>query len=271
MSELYFTAAEQASARSQIRSLEKLGKPVNPVLHDIANSKPATQEAGINGKRTHSELPIDKVMEVYFSTDVESDGPIPGPFSMSSIGIVATSYRTKSNKLVRLDMDDPVNCFYAELKPISENFILEAAAVSGLDRDELVRNGTDPVKAMSDASNKIETLTEAYGGFARSVFVGYPLGFDWLFTYWYLVNYAEKGSPFGHSGHLDIKTLYAEKAQVPLTGSSKRRMPKSLHSKRKHTHHALDDAREQGDLFNNIQLWNPHGDNPLTEGFAPKF
>jgi hypothetical protein len=271
MSDLYFTAAEQAGARAQIRALTKLGKPVNPILHDIANSRPATQEAGINGKRNHSELPIDAVSEVYFSTDVESDGPIPGPFSMSSIGIVATSYRTKSNKLVRLDMDDPANCFYAELKPISEHFIPEAAAVSGLDRDELVRNGTDPVEAMNDAFDTIETLTDAYGGFARSVFVGYPLGFDWLFTYWYLMNYAEKGSPFGHSSHLDIKTLYSEKAGVPVAAVGKRRIPKSLHSKRKHTHHALDDAREQGDLFNNIQLWNPNGTNILTEGFAPKF
>lgn len=271
MSDLYFTAAEQASARFQIRSLTKLGLPVNPALHDIANSKPATKEAGINGRTKHSELPIDDVSEVYFSTDVESDGPIPGPFSMSSIGIVATSYRTKSNKLVRIDMDNPVNCFYAELKPISENFIPEAAAVSGLDRAELVRSGLEPAKAMTDAANAIETLTEAYGGFARSVFVGYPLGFDWLFTYWYLVNYAEKGSPFGHSSHLDIKTLYAQKAGVPVAAVGKRRIPKELHSKRKHTHHALDDAREQGDLFNNIQLWNPHGANTLTEGFPAKF
>lgn len=271
MSDYYFTLAEKADAEIQIKALSKLGKPINPVLHEIANANTATRGAGKNGVLNHSPLPIDEVKEVYFSVDVESDGPIPGPFSMSSIGIAATSYRTKDNKLVRLDMDDPQNCFYAELKPISEKFDPEAAAVSGLDRAELIRNGLDPVEAMNGASDTITTLTEAYGGFARSIFVGYPLGYDWLFTYWYLMNFADKGSPFGHSGHKDIKTMFAEKAGISVSSVGKRRIPKELHSKRKHTHHALDDAREQGDLFNNIQLWNPKGTSIVTEGFLPKF
>lgn len=268
MTDLRYTAVEIRGAQIQIDNLTKLGRPVDPILHDIAGAENATSEAGTNISNA-SEYPLDKVVEVYFSTDVESDGPIPGPYSMSSIGMVACSYRTKSNKLIRLDLDDPKNCFYAELKPISEKFSPEAAAVAGLDRAELIRNGTDPVEAMDVANDTITTLTKSLGGFARPIFVGYPLGFDWMFTYWYLMNFAKDGSPFGHSGHIDIKSLYAEKAGVPVTGISKRRIPKELHSGRKHTHNALDDAREQGDLFNNISLWSPKSKpSVLTEGFS---
>jgi hypothetical protein len=268
MTDSRFTAVEIRGAQIQIDNLTKLGRPVNPVLHDIAKAENATSEA-----KTHisnaTEYPLDKVVEVYFSSDVEADGSIPGPFSMSSVGMVACSYRTKSNKLVKLDLDDPQNCFYAELKPISENFNPEAAAVAGLDRAELIRNGSEPVEAMDLANDTITTLTKSLGAFARPVFVGYPLGFDWMFVYWYLMNFAKDGSPFAHSSHLDIKTLYAEKAGVPVRSVGKRSIPKHLHSKRKHTHNALDDAREQGDLFNNVSLWVPEGSvAKLTEGFA---
>ncbi|MEU9103419.1 hypothetical protein AB0D54_03465 [Streptomyces xanthophaeus] len=34
-------------------------------------------------------------------------------------------------------------------------------------------------------------------------------------------------SPFGHSGCLDMKTLYATKARVPLRAAVKGRMPRS--------------------------------------------
>jgi hypothetical protein len=34
-------------------------------------------------------------------------------------------------------------------------------------------------------------------------------------------------------------------------------MPKHLVAGRRHTHHALDDAIEQGELFANIWEWDP--------------
>lgn len=256
-----YTMADIRGAQIQIENLNKLGRPVSPVLRELASAEVST------GKT--SPYPLDKTVEVYFSVDIEADGKVPGPFSMSSVGIAACSYRTKGNKLVRLDMDDPQNCFYGELKPISDKFDPEAAAVAGLDRQELIRNGLDPAEAMDTAVDMINTVSKSLGAFARPVFVGYPLGFDWQFVYWYMSVFAKDGSPFGHSSHLDTKTLYAEKAGLPVRSVGKRNMPKHLHSKRKHTHHALDDAREQGDLFNNVSLWVPEGKTSnLTEGFA---
>ncbi|WP_442100406.1 hypothetical protein [Rhizobium brockwellii] len=43
---------------------------------------------------------------------------------------------------------DPDKSFYVEFKPISENVIPEAMAVSGFDLDSLKDTGTNPEEAM---------------------------------------------------------------------------------------------------------------------------
>jgi hypothetical protein len=194
-------------------------------------------------------------METYFSVDIEADGPIPGPYSMSSFAIVAFAVRTNNGDIIDLDVDDPKNCFYAELKPISENFVPEAAAIAGLDRDDLIKNGQDPTVAMLAAAAWIEDLstTEEFGK-TRAVFSAYPLGYDWMWFYWYLMNFAKR-SPFGHSTHVDIKSYFAARADKEIRVVGKRAMPSELKSKRPHTHNALDDAREQGELARNLFRW----------------
>ena len=197
----------------------------------------------------------DPITELYFSADVEADGGIPGPYSMSSLGMVAFAYRTKNGTYRRIDMDADENSFYAELKPISDDFVPEAMAVSGLDRDQLVAHGEDPAATMKNLNAFVEGVVKRFGSNVRPVFVAYPLGYDWMFIYWYLINFAGT-SAFGHSSALDIKTLFAAKSRRGIRGVGKRSIPKALHSKRKHTHNALDDAREQGDLCYNIFVWN---------------
>ena len=187
--------------------------------------------------------------EVYVSVDVEADGPIPGPYSMLSFGMAACGAFDGAGFTAR---DPAERTFYAELKPISDTFDPEALAVSGLDRDRLARDGLDPAEAMSAASAWVaETATGA-----TPVLVAYPLAYDWMWLYWYFVRFAHSGSPFGHSRHLDIKTLYAAKAGVPVTRSTKGQMPSELLSRRPHTHNALDDAIEQAELFQNLMTWH---------------
>jgi len=186
--------------------------------------------------------------DVYFSVDIEADGPIPGPYSMLSVG-VAVAGRFDGT----FSAADPTrDTFYRELRPISEQYVPEALAVSGLDRAELARTGADPAVAMAELSAWVESL--ATGG--RPVMCAYPAPVDWLFLYWYLVRYTG-GSVFGHSGCFDVKTAYAVKAGVPLSRSVKGRMPRHLLSARRHTHHALDDAVEQAELFANVMRWRP--------------
>jgi hypothetical protein len=189
-------------------------------------------------------------VDLYISGDVEADGPVPGTYSMLSIGLaVAGSY--DGGEFRR--QDPATETFYAELKPISDEFVPEALAKSGLDRDALRATGRPPRDAMEDAASWVRTVA----GDRRPVFAGYPAVFDWMFVYWYFVRFTEAGSPFGHSSALDIKTMYATKARVPLTRATKRHMPAGLLSQRPHTHHALEDAIEQADLLANLFAWHP--------------
>jgi hypothetical protein len=84
----------------------------------------------------------------------------------------------------------------------------------------------------------------------RAVFVAYPAGFDFTFVYWYLIRFAGR-SPFSHSA-LDIKTYAMALLRKDYRSSGKSAMPKRWFSDRPHTHVALDDAIEQGELFCNM-------------------
>jgi hypothetical protein len=77
-----------------------------------------------------------------------------------------------------------------------------------------------------------------------------------MFVYHYLVAY-HGSSPFGFSGVLDLKTFYAARSGAVLGRATKRSMPRHLLSPRPHTHHALDDAREQADLLANLLAYRP--------------
>lgn len=176
-------------------------------------------------------------MEIYISTDVETDGPIPGPYSMLSFASAAfqadkTLLDTFSANLETLPdaQGHPDTMAWWETQP-----------------DAWAACRTD-LQQPNDAMRAYVAWLKALPG--KSVFVGYPAGFDFNFVYWYLIRFAGE-SPFSFSA-LDIKTL----AMVALGGdyrsATKRRMPKRWFGEGRHTHIALDDAIEQGELFCNI-------------------
>lgn len=185
---------------------------------------------------------------MYFSVDIEADGPIPGPYSMISIGVAVAGSRAETFA----PADPRAATFYRELRPISDEFVPEALAVSGLDRDALVRDGADPATAMRELTDWVR----AQAGAARPVVTAYPACYDWLFLYWYLIRFVGS-SIFGHSGCLDMKTMYAVKAGVPFGLAYKRAMPRHLLGAGPHTHNALDDAVEQAQMFANLMAWQP--------------
>lgn len=186
--------------------------------------------------------------DVYFSADVETDGPIPGPFSMLSFALVCagTYDGEKFTRPTRYDQ-----YFYTELRPISESFQIEALRINGLDRNKLRHEGQDPAIAMTRASDWV--LRHSHGG--QPVLVAYPLSFDWTWLYWYFTNFSKIGSPFEHSRCYDLKTAYAVKAEAPICQAGRSRIPPELKGSHQHTHHALDDAIEQAELFGNIFQW----------------
>ena len=84
----------------------------------------------------------------------------------------------------------------------------------------------------------------------RAVFVAYPTGFDFTFMYWYMIRFAGR-SPFSFSA-LDMKSFAMALLDSGYRDATKRNMPRRWFSKRRHTHVALDDAIEQGELFANM-------------------
>lgn len=187
------------------------------------------------------------MVDVYISGDIEADGPIPGPYSMLAFGLAVAG--TFDGHLFE-SLNPTAATFYRELTPISEQFDPDALAVAGLDRDALIREGLDPTLAMREAA---EWIAEQASG-SRPVLVGYPVVFDWMFLHWYFVRFAGK-SPFGFSSALDMKTMYQQKAGVTLNAAGRADLPAELVSDRPHTHHALDDAVEQAEVFNRLFTW----------------
>src|SRR5690349_7669039 len=107
--------------------------------------------------------------DLFISADIETDGPIPGRFSMLSFGLCIAG-RFDGRQFERGDLDRSA-LFYRELKPVAEDFETEALAVNGLDRDRLLTEGMDPIDAMKEANQWV--LDHAEG--ARAVLVAYPV------------------------------------------------------------------------------------------------
>lgn len=208
------------------------------------------QDQGENivmGKRQKS-VGGEHAGDVYFSADVETDGPIPGPFSILSFGLVYAGVFDGEHFARPQSYEQS---FYRELRPISENYQSEALRVNGLDRDRLLREGEPPESAMTEACRWIKEIAAN----AKPVLVAYPLSFDWAWLYWYFVRFSAEGSPFNHSLCFDIKTAFAVKAGIPIAEAGKSKILPSLRPHGKHTHHALEDAREQAEIFANVFQW----------------
>jgi hypothetical protein len=198
------------------------------------------------------ERNVEGTVDVYFSADVETDGPIPGPFSMLSFALVyAGSFDGRSfERPSRFD-----SIFYKEIKPISDEFQPEALSVNGLDRARLCVDGTSPELAMTQASEWIDSVAKN----GRPVLVAYPLSFDWAWLYWYFVRFSSQGSPFGHSRCFDIKTAVSVKGHIPIAEASRSRLPTFLRARNRHTHRAIDDAIAQAEIFANVFEWGGRG------------
>lgn len=191
-------------------------------------------------------------VDVYFSADVETDGPIPGPYSLLSFALVYAGTNDGRRFEAARSFDQTL---YVELRPISPHFDPEALRVNGLDRDRLLLEGAEPEEAMTAAADWVRNIA----GGARPVLVAYPLSFDWTWLYWYFVRYSRDGSPFSYSSCFDIKTAYAVKAGIPISSAGRSGLDECLRPSRPHEHHALSDAIEQAEIFLKLCHWVPDG------------
>ena len=180
-------------------------------------------------------------VEIYVSTDVEADGPIPGINSMLSFGSAAyladktlLGSFTANLEVLPGAVFDPKTMEWWKRQPEAWNACR--------------KNLQSPQNAMKNYLTWIKNLP------GIPVFVGYPASYDFMFVYWYLIRFTG-GSSFSHSA-LDIKTYAMAMLKKPYRRSVKKNMPKRWFDKLKHTHCALDDAIEQGALFCNMLAEN---------------
>lgn len=177
------------------------------------------------------------MQEIYVSTDVETDGPIPGPHSMLSFGSAAY---TADKQLI--------STFSANLETLSNASPHPKTAEWWASQPEAWQACRRDLESPGPAMLRYVSWLKALPG--RPVFVAYPAGFDFLFIYWYLIRFAGE-SPFSHSA-LDIKTYAMALLRTDYRNSTKKNMPKHWFDPFAHTHVALDDAIEQGALFCNM-------------------
>ena len=147
--------------------------------------------------------------------DVESDGPVPGKYSMVCLGAVVVEPTLSKT-------------FYGRTRPISGEWLPEALAVSGFTREE--HQGFDePVQVMERFEAWIEESSKG-----RPVLCSDNLAFDWQFVNWYFHHFLGR-NPFGWSGRR-IGDLYC--------GMVKDGYAEWKHlRKTPHDHHPVNDAR----------------------------
>lgn len=170
--------------------------------------------------------------ECYFSVDIESAGPIPGKYSMLSLGACVVGR--------------PEECYYVELKPISREFVPDALRVSGFDLANLQKAGKDPKVAMKE----FRLWVEKSAGNSKPIFVGFNACFDWQFVNWYFESFTG-GNPFGFGG-IDIKSYYMGLSGVPWHQTTSSQLPSEFQSDTTATHNALDDAKAQASIFEKL-------------------
>lgn len=159
-------------------------------------------------------------MSVYV-VDVEADGPIPGKYSMVSLGAVLVEPALSRT-------------FYGQTRPITDLFLPEALAISGTTREAHLRYD-EPGVVMERFEAWVQQTSKG-----KPVLFSDNLAFDWQYVNWYFHTYLGR-NPFGWSGRR-IGDLYCG-------------MVKDAHAVWKHLrttshdHHPVNDAKGNGEVI----------------------
>jgi len=172
--------------------------------------------------------------ETLVSVDIETSGPIPGEYSMLSLGACIVGARDVT--------------FYREFRPSSDKFIPEALAVSGLKLSKLSQSGVDPRQGMQEFKDWIETNCRG----TKPVFVAFNAPFDWSFVNYYFHFYLG-ANPFGFSA-LDIKAYFMGLTGCTWDDTRSSRISEILKVETEIKHNALEDALAQARLFEKMRV-----------------
>ncbi|MBM3672205.1 MAG: exonuclease [Actinobacteria bacterium] len=151
----------------------------------------------------------------YVMVDIEADGPYPGRYSMISVGAVLMTEALE-------------HTFYAQLRPVSDEWLPKALGISGFSREETL-TFEDPAEVMTRFKDWVEAIERG-----PCWFIADNAGFDWSFVNWYFHHFCG-ANPFGHNSQ-NVQSVY--KGIVRDMGQDFDHLRDTTHS-----HNALDDAK----------------------------
>lgn len=185
--------------------------------------------------------------EIYISIDIEADGPIPGDNSMLSLGAVAfdedgvelESFSMNLEPLEEAKQDqDTMERFWAKNPEAWKE-----ATQGSTPADQVIWNFSNWLKRLKDSRE------------SKLVSLSYPATFDHMWVHWYMHHFLGE-DVLGFSG-LDIKSYGMAVLDTSFHKTTKRKFPKEWFPENHiHTHIAVEDAREQGNLFFAMRDWN---------------
>lgn len=158
----------------------------------------------------------------FIVVDVESDGPVPGLYSMVNFGAV----------VVRDGLEDTY--YSGVMKPISDDWIPDSLAVSGYGREDML-NGRDPQEVMKEFNDWIKNVCVN-----KPILISDNNQFDGMFMSYYFHKFVGS-NPFGWSSRR-IGDMFAG-----IKGDTRAQW-KYLRIT-KHTHHPLDDAKGNAEVI----------------------
>lgn len=151
----------------------------------------------------------------YFMVDIETDGPIPADYSMVCFGSIV--------------LDEQLDkTFYAQLRPISDQWLAKSLRISGFSRQETFEFD-DPKMVMGRFRDWIGSHSKN-----QPIFISDNNGFDWQFINYYFHHFLGS-NPFGHSS-TNLGSLY--KGLVKDMSKNFKHLRKTGHS-----HNPVDDVR----------------------------
>lgn len=179
--------------------------------------------------------------ESYISFDVETTGPVPGLYSMIDLGACLVT-------------DSSVE-FQASLQEAPDAGWEKGA------REFWMRNGHNR-RILTQIQERAESpmvvmsrFDQWLKQFGKPVMIGFPASFDFSFINYYWWRWLKKDPPFSFSC-LDVKTMAMCVLKSGYRDASKsvlrRRAPQCFTHNLEHTHLAIDDAKEQAFLFQEL-------------------
>ncbi len=164
----------------------------------------------------------------YFLVDIEADGPIPGEkdYSMVCFGAVKVDKNFEFNEV-----------FYGKTAPISDKWIPESLAISGITREEHL-TFPRPYYTLEEFKGWVKKVNVK----GRPIFLADNNGFDYMFMHWYMIHFLGKNQdPFGWSSRNLGDVWHGLKKDMRARYKHLRRTS--------HDHNPVNDSKGNGEVL----------------------